>query len=573
MIRHVPSADELLSEMWIAEAGTDVTRFIRTVSGPTCSIIDATGKAINNPAQVRGCSFNGKLFLAYSTTNQNRLRVWDGTTFRKTGLATASAPTVANTGAGAYAATKRYYKVSWCAKSGSTVLYRSELSSSVSFTPSGTGTAARVTAPAVIGESETHWEVWGSPDNATFFKLADVAVATTTYDDSATPSAYAGTVAPGVGDNNPPPSCKYIVPDDNRLVMAGWWGSSTDSYTDGKHNRIWYTPRLGTADIGDDERVPLRNWVDLDESDSSIITGLAVHQGSIYVFKYRQIWKLVPTGDAVSPYQKVPVTKAFGCIESKTIVSADDENGSPAIYFLSHRGPMKLSSGGIVYIGREIEDVWATVNLDYAVTNWPPAFGVAHLDRHQVWWWVRLASSNARLVFDTRTGGWTRHTGTSCDVACAAMFSEAMTTQVRGMKPYAGSVTETGGVLRCDASGATTDTVGATATDFRGYVTTKPYAFGGLGMNSLIGAPHVWAKASLGVTLSLTATRDYGLETLSSTASIAAASSETRVLRQFEGQVGAGGGMWQFTIGDAAAVSNAWVIDSVIVPYAVQEER
>lgn len=106
-------------------------------------------------------------------------------------LGTPAAPTVANTGSGSYAATLRYYKAQFAQLSGTSIAAISNFGASVSFTPSGSGTHARVTKPASPGATETHWRVLGSADDVTFVAIsAWIVLATTTYDDNVAPGSY-----------------------------------------------------------------------------------------------------------------------------------------------------------------------------------------------------------------------------------------------------------------------------------------------------------------------------------------------------------------------------------------------
>jgi hypothetical protein len=75
----------------------------------------------DTPAVPCALTFNDKLFIAYDSV-VNRLHVYDGTSIRRVGLGQDGvAPTVANTGAGAYPATARFYRTQWLIKNGSDV--------------------------------------------------------------------------------------------------------------------------------------------------------------------------------------------------------------------------------------------------------------------------------------------------------------------------------------------------------------------------------------------------------------------------------------------------------------------
>jgi hypothetical protein len=102
LFRHVPGTDESLAELWAVDSTGVVGRMAgaSTFSAPTLK--DAlTG----NGWDVSGASVNGKFALGYKSA-VNRTHVWDTSTVRRAGIDPGStAPTVANTGGGAYAAT------------------------------------------------------------------------------------------------------------------------------------------------------------------------------------------------------------------------------------------------------------------------------------------------------------------------------------------------------------------------------------------------------------------------------------------------------------------------------------
>jgi hypothetical protein len=163
---------------------------------------------------------------------------------------------------------------------------------------------------------------------------------------------------------------------------------------------------------------------------------------------------MVRTGLAQAPYRPVTVSKKCGALHHRTIVLAEDETGAEAIYFLSRRGPYRVGVQGVQYCGRDIEDLWATVNLNAAAgvegdpLAEPPtlgnagAHGVYHADLHQVWWYVPVGTDvcpTLKLVFDTRLGqftqvdgvrrGWAQHTGASSRAWCSVMFADGTIAQ------------------------------------------------------------------------------------------------------------------------------------------------
>lgn len=318
------------------------TSTLHRLSGGSWAAVTPSDTVANWATDVpHGAALNNKLFLCYNS-NVNRLHVWDGSVVRRVGIEASAAPTVADTGAGAYAATLRYYKVQWKIISGSDTVATSELSAAQSFTPSGAGTAARVTKPTTP-DSATHWVVFGSSDGITYYDLSgDIVVATTTYDDSATPSAYSvGAVAPSAGLYVPPPSAKFIVSDGNRLIMAGCHETTaTATQTATRNSRVWWTQVLGALDnTGEDEAiaqtVSAKDWLDLGENDGDEITGLAPPiNGIIHVFKARSVWRLIPTGIGDTPYRAELLSSTIGAIRQQSITVGEDGQGNPCVYFV-----------------------------------------------------------------------------------------------------------------------------------------------------------------------------------------------------------------------------------------------
>ena len=182
IFRHVPGTDETAAEQWMVDSALVTGRRAgaATLTAPTYK--DALS---GNGWDVDWATLNGKLFIAYPA----------GSSF-----STPAAPVATNTGSGTYAATIRYYRIRWTQVIGGVTKQRSAVGASVSATPSGTGSAARVARPAAPGLGETNWELEVSYDNVTYRVLygdgglfGAPVIATTTVDDSSV-SAAATTV-------------------------------------------------------------------------------------------------------------------------------------------------------------------------------------------------------------------------------------------------------------------------------------------------------------------------------------------------------------------------------------------
>lgn len=586
LIRHVPGSAETAAELWGIESDfAPVKRLTGGISWADVTMDDAIATAAFD---VVGASLNGKLFLAYDSA-QDRLHVYDPglatPRVRRVSFATPAAPTVANTGVGAYAAVIRYYRVRWAQLTGTATTRVSEPGASVSFTPSGTGTAARVTQPAVPSEGETHWQLEVSEDNSTFYNTGNVAIATTTIDDSTAPSGQnVNPVSDQTGLYTRFPSVKYLITDGNRLLGAGAWESS-GANSSGKNSRVWFTPVLGSRDKGDDESLvnttSQKNWVDLNENDGGFITGLGGPlNGVVVAFKYRQVWKLTPTGDVAVPYLPKKIRDDIGCVSHKSITIGEDEQGNAALYWMSHRGPYRFSqSGGIQYLGRDNEVTWRSMNL--AATG-VATHSIYYPDLHQWWVWIATGSSNdpdVKMMFDVQKGfpdqnavvrgGWAKHDGATAGARCACLFSNTLAASMsRDLKPHIGRATGTA-IHKCD----TADTDDAT-TNFQGTITTRPLLTTpdllrkvGIGESTLIGV------ALAGSDVTVTINRDFSAETRAVSVSLAPAGTETRVIAKVEGSEMGEADVIQMTIGDSAANDEVWTVDAIVTPVMLQEVR
>jgi hypothetical protein len=67
--------------------------------------------------------------------------------------------------------------------------------------------------------------------------------------------------------------------------------------------------------------------------------------------------------------------------------------------------------------------------------------------------------------------------------------------------------------------------------------------------------------------------RDFGKETRSASVSLAAAGSETRVVKKVEGSEMGEADVIQMTVGDSAASTATWTLDALITPVTAQEAR
>lgn len=589
LARHTPSNTLSSTEVWAIPRSA--TNFYRSTTGTTWTTVSASDAGASSYI-VDAASFNGKLFVAYEkNASTDRLHCWDGTSIRRVGISTPAAATVGNTGAGTYGATLRYYKIQFYYELPSGKYTFSDLSAAVSFTPSGTGTHARVTKPTTV-DGATFWRIWGSADDVSYYLLQSVAIGTTTWDDNTNPVDYVlsnvGNIAAEAGAYTPPWSAKYLLVDENRLLIAG--AHETMRYA----SRIGWSAILGTAaaaygesvTVNDDERFPPNQYLDLDSDEGGEITGMEMLNGSVYVFKRYAIYKLVRTGDSIVPYKPLTITKVVGAMSRRSIVPGEDESGAPCLYFLSDRGPYRLGGGGLQYLGGDIETVWATVRKNIVV----PPHGIYYPKRGQVRWWVCVGQDipNTQLIFHVRlarpsgagrvSGGWTRGGAAKAnDTACSAMLPDDLSSRDSELAPYAihynGSYSYPPVVWKYTSSQASDDvvhtTTGAiTSTEtFTPTATTKAF---NLGMGDQAGVRDVYVSclpSAGGTTLSASLIRDFGAETR--TASRAFTGTTTRLPQQITDLTMANAQFAQVSL--TSTTQTAFTVDDVVLRVSREE--
>jgi hypothetical protein len=484
---------------------------------------------------IRGASLHGKFYTAYKSS-VDQLHVWDGTSLRKCGLAAPSAaPTAADSGGAGALAGKRYYRVRYVTMSGTTVLRRGEPSAVLGFTPSGANASITVTRPALISQGETHWEIEASTDNANFYRVSQIAVATTTYVDSvvfATGYASGGTLSETLTAYTLIPSGKYLTTDADRLIIGGSWENSAYG------SRIWWTPVLGSTGVGNDERLDMtvNPYIDLDGFEGGDLTGLSHSvNGYLYAFKWGAIYKILRKGQATAAYDAVPITKSRGAFPN-SLVEGVDQAGNPALYFLDPLvGPMRIGTYGLEWLGRDLRTTWGRVNQNAVV----PAHGVFYQTKNQVHFWVALDGATHpnfkivvhcdQIVSDENGGrrGWvTVPVGDRIsDAYCSLMFSTNVDSgDIRGFlqTPFIGKgqwavsgVTIKNLIQRCDVGTTDAFTTGDTVAYYRGKVQTRPFSPVGVSNETaLLAATLVVAAASSPANdVHVQAVKNFGIET------------------------------------------------------------
>lgn len=600
--RHLPTGVQTDTQLWLLAQGLSspanwvLTYRDQSTWNTVLFSLDTPDFTVPNGHRVSFQTLHSKLFFACKT-NQDILHVWDGTSLRRTGFGTPAAPTAVDTGAAGSFAGNRYYRVRFITMSGSTVLRRSEPGPVLTFAPSGTKTGAVVTVPALLGEGETHWEIEASTDNSNFYRLSQIAVATTTYTDTValgTGYVSSGTLSESLTAYTRIPSVKFVVSDSDRLVMGGSWMNSAYA------SRIWWTPVYADTGAGNDERVDLtaNPFLDLDNSAGGDLTALSRSiNGYIFAFKWNHIYKIVRKGQRTQAYEAFPLTKNKGALPG-SVIEAFDESGNPSLYFLDPViGPHRIGANGIESVGHDIYGgTWSTVNQNATVV----CHGVYFHSRKQVHWWLATNGSsypNMKIVVQTNelrhgengaSRGWSivpvgnRIAAAHCSVMFSSNIDEVGTSRNQDLVPFIGMTqwTVNGSpikniVQRCNTGTTDAFTAGDTQAAYIAKIRSKAFLLSGLLQKDGIRAGTLLASAATNpadqVYVSLI--RDFGVETLQRTTTLGATGSETLVIKPIDDLKMSELRAVQIEIGDTTTPSANWKIHGISLKVRNEETQ
>jgi len=152
--------------------------------------------------------------------------------------------------------------------------------------------------------------------------ISRVAKDTLNYDYSGTPEPSL-IVEPPTADSTGGPVAKYIIRYKDKLVLAGLSGQPT---------RVLWSG--GGANIEKFHWSQGGGYVDIEKDAGDDITGLAVHQEKLIVFKEESIFQLsltVEEGIVIPVYTLI--TASHGCVSHRTIKPVEND-----LFFLSRKG-------------------------------------------------------------------------------------------------------------------------------------------------------------------------------------------------------------------------------------------
>ena len=512
----------------------------RDINGVWSAVVPGDPLHFDAPGvyEVQTQALNGKYFFAYRSA-QDRLHLWNGTTFRRTGLAQPAPLTAIDDGLGTFTSI-RYYRIRYVEQVSGVVVRRSEPSTTLTFTPSTTGSGAEITRPALLSEGETHWELEASLNNADFYKHSvQVTNTTTVWDTTLHTVGYAaGLLSESIGTYQLQKSAKFLTVDGDRLITGGHWTDTTLQST------VTWSPVQNDPGVGDDERLPfgINNTITLDNYDGGGLTGIVSSTyGSWYAFKWAGIYKFVRTGDLERAYDVITISKTSGAIPG-SLVRAVDKSGATYIYFLDPvLGPSRIGPGGLQVI-RGIRKTWGRVYLQAASIV---ARGLFYPFKQQIHWWVAVDGSdtpNLKLILQSSElqplgpgevgKGWSLATGRITEARAVAILTEKVSINSvtrSSTRPFIG-LTSPDDIQRCDTE--RTDA----GIEYVATVRTHPFLLTGLLRNWGAMEAAVLAVANASYSILVKFIRDFGTETntLKSAASLAPVGAETLVIKDFD---------------------------------------
>lgn len=582
LAEHLPSADLTAAELWALTCNMSTQNYglmRKTSSWSEVTVSDGIKVTSDYKYRLSAVSLHGLMFLALkSNTGIDRLHVWDGTSMRYAGLSTPSAPTGANTApAGSFTGT-RYYRVRYTVQSGGTTIRRSEPSSALTFSPSGSNTGVTITKPATISESETHWELEASIDNANFYRIATTVVGTTTATDTTTYGGYpaVGTLSADSGDYTAPYSPEFLIADDDRLVMVG--AHETSAY---QARVSWSVVYGDTTGQGNLERIPISttNFLDLDTFDKGPVTGVSeANNGVFYVFKQSAIYRVARTGQRSKAYEAKRLTTQRGALRG-SIVSGLDQAGNSCTYFWDAVvGPCRINAyGRIQQCSWDVLTTVSTVNLNAS----RPCHGQFYPNKHQVKWWIATNSSDLpnrvmvlhtnwmRDMDDGARKGWTSwDEGRLTTALCSCLFAsniDSNTTRTIDRVPFIGcdNTVDRNFIQKCETG--TTDSGAA----YTAYARSKPFVRGAFNVKFGIKIGTLLAKAVSGAVVSVKLLPDYGADTSKvkqvDSISLTPTASEPYVERYLDNLALSDMRSLQVEYGDLATDSGAWEVNALVL--------
>lgn len=586
LMRHTPTNLITGDELWMVTLFGQLARRV----GGSWSYVPIVNQYVGvyslDGLDINGASLHGKFFLSAASAAAGTM-VWDGTILRFAGWPfTPPTPTVADDGGvGTFSGT-RYYRVRFAAQSGGVTTRRSEPSAVVTFVPNGNDTGAVITKGLYLGGSteaflsfhangQTHWEVEASLDNVLFYRIATVAIGTTTYTDTtALGVGYAANpLSDPIGQNVALPAGRFVAVDEDRLLLGG------NRFSQLRDSEVNWTPVASATGVGNDERVPATtaNFLNLDGLDGGGLQAMvAGESGNIYCFKWERLYKLLRTGILTSAYVTQVENHTRGC-EKLAACSGQDQLGNPCVYFTDPQvGLCRVGKQGIEQLGENVRDFWFLTEFSHPTGNWGPRL-FYWPEKRQVFIRIRRTDTLEYqvLVYNARFGsegdkGWAIYRSSKLALwqeGGGLMFPEGF---IR-MFPLAPNTADPF-IVKFDFT-----SVNDAGIRYRGYWVSKAYMLGGVFAKFGIMAANLYANARAATTIGLGLIKNLGTGRRDVSVSIAPTGTETHVFKPLDNAYISECFTVQFELGDppsftGSQLDQTWSLDELSMKVRAEDE-
>jgi len=325
-------------------------------------------------------SFAAYLDYCFLANGTGSYRLSSGTLKQGIGFgAPSSGPTVATGAAGVLTGDYKY-KYTWVYDS-NTAHESSASSESATVSPSGQKVDLSNIDNTNGNPSKNIYRT--KAGGSVFYYLTNIPHGTTTYTDNTPDSSLSATTAPT--DNGRPSAPKFIVFWRGRMVVADVLSDGTPVIRFSAISSTEKSPGGGLTVHGAGVEIfPASHYLAVGDDDSDI-TGLAVIQDRVVVFKEDQIWNI--DGDDALSITAWKAQANVGCVAPKTIVNIDGSlfflgrhGGAPAVFVYDGSSVRNMSLGIEPTLMANIKDLGDTANqpIQPCATNYRGCYLLAY---------------------------------------------------------------------------------------------------------------------------------------------------------------------------------------------------
>jgi hypothetical protein len=287
------------------------------------------------------------------------------------------------------------------------------------------------------------------PGTQTGFKIGDVAVGTTFFNDTgltlgtlASPTCLdQGSIEGPTNDNgvNINPTC--VESWNNQLFLAGIREFNSATRTD-RYSRVYF------SEIGEPEQIEPEYFFDVRTNDGDKVTALKAFGSELLLFKQKSFHAI--SGDGPRNLILKEKSDQYGALNNRCVVTFEGH-----CWFLDERGVVEYTGGRPKIVSTPMEPIFQSINLGAAKTE---AQMMYVKDRNELWCAIPTGSSSINdtiVVYDIDAKAWTKFQGPTPSYMCVGTGGLSAPTAIFGN--YSGMIHFFGASLTGDnGAGITT---------------------------------------------------------------------------------------------------------------------